>query len=129
MSKKSVALAMMVASMLFVSVSTPKAQAADTLGIIGTSLGGAALGLSAINSIALLRGARGGGGFGGGNRFFYDNYYAAPGPSFYPIAPGYSNVGIHTYNPCCMVPYGGYGYTAPGYAHSYGYGYARYGYY
>ncbi len=44
-----------------------KADTARTLGIIGTALGGTALGLSGLNTLALARrGAFGGGGYGGG---------------------------------------------------------------
>ncbi len=110
------------------SVPKAEANAATTLGIIGTSLGGAALGLGLWNTYRMSR--WGGGGFGGG---FGGGYYPAAygggwGGGYYPVST-YTYGGFGGgYNPCgysyCGVGYSGYypNYYGGGYGGGY-YGY------
>ncbi|MDJ0624820.1 MAG: hypothetical protein QNJ31_00445 [Candidatus Caenarcaniphilales bacterium] len=93
-----------------------KADAGLTLGIIGTSLGGAALGLSALNSWSMYRR-----GFYGGRRHYYGGYVqpAYVGYSHSPYSYGYPAYSGYAYGN------GYYGYVPNYYGVSYGnyYGY------
>ncbi len=87
-----------------------KSKASDTLGIIGTVLGGTALGLYGLNALGY-----GFGRYNGGGGYYGGGYAAAPMMYSYPVAPySYSGYGYG---------YGGSYYNNyPSYGGGYGYG-------
>ena len=102
----------------------PPAQATDsgtTLGIIGTALGGTALGLTALNSMGFGFGRRHGGmggsigygGYGMGMGYGGGSYYSAPVMYQQPMYTGYGGYGGGGY---------GMGYQQASYGYGGGYG-------